>query len=133
MPKTLPQKFFLKEGYRILVVQPPKNFLTERLVPLPEKAAVSTQNEFDHYDVLIYFVKTQQDADAALPTAVDLLLPDSYLWLCYPKGGKKAAIPTDLNRDSLWEIAVKFDLKAVHQISIDDTWSALRFRWEDSP
>ncbi|MHA2426240.1 MAG: hypothetical protein ACXAEF_15735, partial [Candidatus Thorarchaeota archaeon] len=54
--------------------------------------------------------------------------PDGWLWISYPKG--KSKIKTDVNRDSIWEYAKGFGLKAVHQISIDETWSSMRFRIE---
>jgi hypothetical protein len=41
----------------------------------------------------------------------------------YPKGNK-----ADINRDSLWPIVGEHGLRPITQISVDDTWSALRFR-----
>ncbi|MCW3084696.1 MAG: hypothetical protein JWP12_2062 [Bacteroidetes bacterium] len=51
---------------------------------------------------------------------------DSVLWLAYPKGTSK--IKTDINRDTIRETAAGFGLDTVTAISIDDTWSGLRFR-----
>ena len=48
------------------------------------------------------------------------------LWISYPKQSAKQ--DTDLNRDILRESLLNQSLKAVAQISIDDTWSALRFK-----
>ena len=51
---------------------------------------------------------------------------DSVLWFAYPKGTSK--IKTDINRDTIRETGEQFGITTVTAISIDDTWSALRFR-----
>jgi hypothetical protein len=51
---------------------------------------------------------------------------DSVLWFAYPKGTSK--IKTDINRDTIHVTGKEFGLKTVTAISIDETWSALRFR-----
>lgn len=52
--------------------------------------------------------------------------PDSVLWFAYPKGTSK--VKTDINRDSIREIGEEYGITTVTAISINDTWSALRFR-----
>jgi hypothetical protein len=52
--------------------------------------------------------------------------PDSVLWFAYPKGTSK--IKTDINRDTIRVTGEKYNITTVTAISIDDTWSALRFR-----
>lgn len=52
--------------------------------------------------------------------------PDSILWFAYPKGTSK--IKTDINRDTIRLTAEEFNITTVTAISIDETWSALRFR-----
>lgn len=52
--------------------------------------------------------------------------PDSLLWFAYPKGTSK--IKTDINRDTIRVTGEAFNITTVTAISIDDTWSALRFR-----
>jgi hypothetical protein len=51
---------------------------------------------------------------------------DGLLWVSYPK--KSSKIATDISRDVAWEVMKEFGLQPVFQISIDETWSALRFR-----
>jgi hypothetical protein len=52
--------------------------------------------------------------------------PDSVLWFAYPKGTSK--IKTDINRDTIRVTGEEYRITTVTAISIDDTWSALRFR-----
>ena len=51
---------------------------------------------------------------------------DSVLWFAYPKGTSK--IKTDINRDTIRTTGEEFGLTTVTAISINETWSALRFR-----
>jgi hypothetical protein len=50
---------------------------------------------------------------------------DRLPWIGYPKGGQ---LGTDLNRDRLAAALALRGVQPVRQVSIDDTWSALRFR-----
>ena len=52
--------------------------------------------------------------------------PDSVLWFAYPKGTSK--IKSDINRDTIRETGEEFGITTVTAISINDIWSALRFR-----
>lgn len=66
--------------------------------------------------------------------AVDLigaLESDGHLWLCYPKGTSKK-FKSDINRTKSWEIFSPFGFEPVSQVSIDDDWSAMRFRHVDN-
>lgn len=51
---------------------------------------------------------------------------DIVLWFAYPKGTSQ--IKTDINRDTIRVTGEEFNITTVTAISIDDTWSALRFR-----
>ena len=45
------------------------------------------------------------------------------LWVAYPKGNR-----VDVNRDTLWPILGEYGMRPVSQVSVDQVWSALRFR-----
>jgi hypothetical protein len=133
MPKSLPERFFMKPDYRVAVIGAPAHFTQELLAPLPagvtiDEAATCEGLPGSAYDIIITFVTDAGAVDAAVKPALALLAEGGYLWTAYPKGGAKAAIPTDLNRDSLWALVVPYGYAAVHQIRIDDTWSGLRFK-----
>lgn len=51
------------------------------------------------------------------------------LWLLYPK--RSGAIATDISRDRGWTPLLSRGFLPVAQVSVDDTWSALRFRQAD--
>ena len=51
-----------------------------------------------------------------------LARPD-ILWVAYPKGNR-----ADINRDTLWPILGEYGMRPIGQVSLDQVWSALRFR-----
>jgi len=48
------------------------------------------------------------------------------LWVSYYKGTSK--VKTDINRDMIYAYAHTIGLDGVGLVSIDDTWSAMRFK-----
>ncbi|MDQ3979453.1 MAG: hypothetical protein M3314_07885 [Actinomycetota bacterium] len=77
-------------------------------------------------DAAVLFVTSA--ADLSTPDAdsvVDAAQRDALAWVAYPKAGQ---LGTDLNRDRLAALLVERNVRAVRQVSIDDVWSALRFR-----
>ena len=51
---------------------------------------------------------------------------DGLLWLSYPE--KSSKVKTDLTRDVLWALVEPAGWRPVTQVSIDEVWSAMRFR-----
>lgn len=74
----------------------------------------------------LVFVNNKEEFTNFLTQQIDCIVPDSVLWFAYPKGTSK--IKTDINRDILRETAEAYGITTVAAISIDSTWSGLRFR-----
>lgn len=72
------------------------------------------------------FINDNKEFLNFLKTRLKNIEPDSVLWFAYPKGTSK--IKTDINRDTIRMTGEEFGITTVTAISIDDTWSALRFR-----
>lgn len=77
-------------------------------------------------DAALVFVTLREHAEARLAEGAALLRPGGLLWMVYPKGGSK--VPTDINRDKLWDALSGTGWRPVRQVAIDTTWSGLRFR-----
>jgi hypothetical protein len=75
-------------------------------------------------DGVIAFVARERDLDS-VEQAIVAARADRLAWISYPKGGQ---LGTDLNRDRLAAALAAHGVQPVRQVSIDDTWSALRFR-----
>jgi len=79
----------------------------------------------DNAKAVLVFVTDAAELDAHGSAAVTAARADHLAWVAYPKGGKRG---TDLNRDILGARLAEEGVRPVRQVSIDDVWSALRFR-----
>lgn len=71
------------------------------------------------------FVTTPKDVDDAIPFVYDLQF-DGILWMIYPKKG--SSIQSAIGRKIGWEALHDIGYKETTAASINDSWSALRFR-----
>ena len=74
----------------------------------------------------LVFINNKKEYLNFLHNQLKNVAPDSVLWFAYPKGTSK--IKTDINRDTIRVTGEEFNITTVMAVSIDDTWSALRFR-----
>lgn len=121
---TLTKKLVIKPGYTLLILNAPQGY-TALLDPLPDGVTVQTTAD-GQYDLVQLFVYSKADVAAHAPGAIAAVKSGGLLWFAYPK--KSGAIKTDINRDAGWQIVLDAGWDPVTQISIDDTWSSLRFK-----
>lgn len=76
--------------------------------------------------LVFLFVHSHAELDSLMPKAAKALAAASYLWIFFKKGA--ASSGRDMNRDDVWAVAEKASLRPVGLLSVDDTWSAFRFR-----
>jgi hypothetical protein len=114
-PMEVSAKLQIRPGQTVSVVNLPPG-LAWPVDPAEENPASA--------DVVIGFATTRRDL-GALGAVIDAARADRPAWIGYPKGGK---LGTDLNRDLLVEAVSGLGVQPVRQVSIDETWSALRFR-----
>ena len=126
--KTIAQKLFIKDNYRVLFVNEPENYIT-LLGDLPNNVNVLKRPE-DSIDLIQVFVTSRKELEEQLVKLKSLLTPKGLLWVTYSKGTSKMKV--DINRDSIYKYALFIGLKGVAMISIDDTWSALRLKIMDN-
>ena len=79
------------------------------------------------YSFIILFVKSASEVYQLTPMALHNLMADGILWFCYPKKSSKK-YSTDLDRDHGWKSLNDSGLFGVRMVSVDDDWSAFRFR-----
>jgi hypothetical protein len=125
-PSPLIKKLRIQPGQQLLVLNAPPGYI-ESLGELPEGARLSEQPDPQAaYDFCHLFAKNSPELADLVPTAVEAIRYDGLLWVSYPK--KSSKVKTDLSRDTLWELPGATGLRPVTQVSIDGTWSAIRFR-----
>jgi hypothetical protein len=92
-----------------------------RIEPLPEGARYVDQP--DQATTALVFAHDAAGLREVLDANKDQLATPSAFWVAYPKANR-----ADINRESLWPILAEYGMRPVTQVSVDDVWSALRFR-----
>lgn len=120
----LPKKLGIRAGQKLLLLNAPEGYL-DSLSDLPQGVELTTElgGVFDFVQV---FVGSKADVDNLSPGGLAALKPGGLFWFSYPK--KSSKIATDISRDTGWDSLTTAKMRPVSQISIDETWSALRFR-----
>lgn len=75
---------------------------------------------------VLVFITNNKDFLHFLNKQLSLVAYDAVLWFAYPKGTSK--LKTDINRDTIRVTGEEYSITTVTAVSIDATWSALRFR-----
>jgi hypothetical protein len=118
--KDIIKKFKFK-GSGIILKVPPE--MEKEFVKLGFK---TTFDKLTKSNNTLVFINNNKDYLDFLKNNLKKVEPDSVLWFAYPKGTSK--IKTDINRDTIRLTGEEFGITTVTAISINDTWSALRFR-----
>jgi hypothetical protein len=120
---ALIKKLGIKPAYRAAVVYPPDGYVDRIGPPEGVEAATDLDGTFDFVQL---FAKDRATLDRHLDAAHAALEPGGLFWVSYPKGSSK--VPTDLNRDVFLTALAHLGVRPVTQVSVDEVWSALRFR-----
>ncbi len=125
--KTLLEKLNYKGQKRIAVINAERNF---KLALLTELKHIQIDSEIDlryPYDFMIIFVRELTEVKEIVPVALHNLAADGILWFCYPKKSSKK-YSSDIDRDHGWKELNDLDFFGIRLVTIDDDWSAMRFR-----
>jgi hypothetical protein len=127
MASSLLTKLQLKAGQHLCVLNPPRGYVATLIADL---AGITVRTESKGpADAVLLFVSTLADVEHLAPGAILAVKPDGLLWMAYPKGPSK--VKTDVNRDILAAAVLPAGWRAVRQVALDETWSAMRFRPAD--
>jgi hypothetical protein len=123
----LMSKLNYKSQQRIAVIN-----ADEKILVFLEKELTGVQidKEIDQrfpYEFMILFVRFVSEVELLAPKALHNLTSDGILWFAYPKKTSKK-LSSDIDRDHGWEILIDRGFDKVRLVSIDNEWSALRFR-----
>ncbi|MCF8253600.1 MAG: hypothetical protein K9I36_07305 [Bacteroidia bacterium] len=121
------QKLNFKNQKEMLLLNPPNEFELEQkeisaFVILKNKLVQTEPIEF-----VLSFVKTKEEIENLGQSIIPLLKEDALLWFAFPKGSSKK-YKVEINRDKGWEYLKEQGFETVRAVSIDEDWSALRFR-----
>jgi hypothetical protein len=82
------------------------------------------------FSFALIFVKTEADVKKAAKNYFRLLEPDAVSWLAYPKKTSKK-YSSAITRDNGWSALGELGYEGVAMVSIDEDWTAFRFRKAD--
>jgi predicted transport protein len=132
MAGELAKKLNLKPGMDVLLINAPDGYLERLRADFPE-GTIHTLAERPggkgHFDFVHLFVRDSGELESFYNTAHAAMRPDTIFWISYPK--QSSGVKSDLNRDSLHVRIISDGWQGVRQVSLDDTWSALRYKRPD--
>jgi hypothetical protein len=121
--KTIAQKLMLKPGRTLALHNAPAG-MVEKLAPLPEFAKLIDSAETA--DVVMFFAHNFQELLDSFNREVNSIKTDAVFWTAYPK--KTGKLKLDIDRDTLHIYASTLGWLGVALVSLDDDWSAMRFK-----
>lgn len=83
-PKTVAQKLFIRENYKVLLLDGPTGY-RKTLGKLPVGVTVSTKAT-GKFDLIQFFVTSAKELQQRLPKLKSELQPGGLLWVTYPEG-----------------------------------------------
>lgn len=117
MPRTVSEKMGVKAGSRAYLLNAPPGSID--LPALALSAALDGEFAYIHL-----FVRTRAEMDGTFPRLKAHLAPGGMLWVSWPKGRK---LGSDLTLPKVIEIGYNHGLVESTCLSIDATWSGLKF------
>jgi hypothetical protein len=120
--KSAAEKLRVKPGMTAAILHAPPGVVEN--LGLPEGVTLVGQPEAAGF--IVTFAATQAEAEERVQEIVAHVGPDTIAWIAYPTGGKAAG--RDISRDTVWAFVRTIGFELVANVSVDDTWSALRLR-----
>lgn len=121
MESTIFQKMRLKQGTTGIFLYAPEEY-----VSMAKGQDFIDFSKQESYNFVHLFIESKQDYYERISEALQLLSSTGVLWISYPKSDKKHRY--DVNRDVLFEITPEQGIQVCSNVSLDDTWSALRLK-----
>ena len=79
------------------------------------------------HDFIMLFATSLAEAQKGIRKLINTVTEDGMFWFCYPKQSSKK-YKSDINRDKSWALFEEYNYRPVTLISLDENWSAMRFR-----
>ena len=120
----LAKKLGIKEGFRVGLVNSPKDF-QKQLASLPAKVKISVADLRKPLDLIILFTDSQRTLKIEFPILAEKLNVNGMLWIAWPK--KSSGVSTDLSFDTVQQTGLQAGLVDVKICAVNEIWSGLKF------
>lgn len=117
------KKLGIKPGYRIYILNEPKNYWKD-IAPLPEEVK-AMENPSKDIDFLHWFVSERKVFEKNFLRMKKLITKEGMIWISWPK--KSSGVASDLDENIIREFGLKNGLVDVKVCAVDDVWSGLKF------
>jgi hypothetical protein len=119
----LPKKLGIKDGFRVLLVNPPVEVRSE-LKPTLVGCQIVADGE-GGLDFVMVFTKSRAELKGTFARICKSLAPAGMLWVSWPK--KSSGVASDLDENVIREIGLGVGLVDVKVCAVTETWSGLKF------
>ncbi len=120
--RSVAEKMRIQPGSRVAFVNAPAEVVGAMALP-PDVVRVAGPGPLDH---IHHFATSQAELALVFPALRDRLARNGAMWVSWPKGGGNS---TDLTLDEVVRIGYGYGLVESTCLSVDATWSAIRFTW----
>jgi Bacteriocin-protection, YdeI or OmpD-Associated len=120
----LSKKLQIKPGKHWLFFNAPANYLTI-IEPLPDEVSISYEPT-GNFDGIQLFIKNADDLASSLKVLIPILKNDTIFWVTYPK--KSSGMDSGLEMMGSWDELTGLGLRIVTSVSVNEMWTALRFK-----
>jgi len=120
----LSKKLQVKPGSKWLLFNAPANYLP-LIEPLPDDVQISYDADGE-YNGIQLFIKNSTELTASLKIIMPVLKADTIFWVIYPK--KSSGIESDLEMMGSWDELTTYNYRCVASASVNEIWTALRFK-----
>ncbi|MFY0605800.1 MAG: hypothetical protein JXR10_03735 [Cyclobacteriaceae bacterium] len=121
------KKLNYKTQAQVLIPNAPDSFQKQKQEVAQVCKVVERYDAIEEIQFALIFVTSKEEINQSIKTIVSQLADDPVLWYSYPKSSSKK-YTCDFNRDNGWEALGEYGFEGVRQVSIDEDWSAIRFR-----
>jgi len=118
----LAKKLGIKPGATVFVSNTPTNY-AKLVAPLPEGVSLARRVTATT-DVIHLFYMSRQDLERGLKSTRKAMRPDAAVWVSWPK--KSSGVATDINEDTIRDVALPIGLVDIKVCAVDDVWSGLK-------
>ena len=125
------KKLGIKPGYRVRVVNMPHNY-RELLGDLPEGVMVTSGPDHTS-DMIHYFATDREQLHKDIDSLRAGMEANGMIWVSWYK--KSSGMVTDIDENTIRDLALKSGLVDVKVCAVDERWSALKLviRLKDRP
>jgi hypothetical protein len=118
----LEKKLGIKNKFKIKLVNEPENYF-DLFQDLPDDIRI-IKDKKTKKDLIHYFATGAVQLNKDISSLRTEIEPNGMIWISWPK--KSSKVETDLDENSIREIALKNDLVDVKVCAVDKIWSGLK-------